>query len=115
MVELRRIERAAVWRRPRLSLTRQRLRHSEALLELVERCREQEMSLVPAQLWMASVRFLGDLDPELRDALGIDRHPDRLADCLFAAQEQLLARSLEERQPQLAEIIPLFGPRRAAS
>lgn len=111
VLELRRIDRHAVWRRPRAGRTRLLLRESDALIELIERCRERGDRLLPTQLWSAVVRFVGALDPHLRDELGIDRAPGHVADVLFAAQETLLERSLSERVPMAARIIPLFRNR----
>src|SRR5579863_3554584 len=109
VIELRRIDRDAVWRRPRLSRTRLQLRESDALVDLVERCRSRRLRLLPAQVWFSVVRFVGGLDEELRDELGINRQVDHVSDILFAAQELLLDRLRDERTPQQARIIPLFG------
>ena len=109
VIELRRIDRDAVWRRPRVSRTRLQLRESDALVDLVERCRSRRMRLLPADLWFAVVRFVGSLDAELRDELGINRQVGHVGDILFAAQELLLERLRDERAPQRARIIPLFG------
>ena len=110
VLELRRIERDAVWRRPRVSRTRMLLRESDALVDLVERCRSRRMRLLPAQVWFAVVRFVGGLDTDLRDELGINRDAQHVADILFSAQELLLDRLREERTPrQPARIIPLFA------
>ena len=43
-----------------------------------------------------------------RQELGIDRSADHVSDVLFAAQEILQEQARQERQPQLAPIIPLF-------
>jgi hypothetical protein len=108
VLELRRIDRDAVWRRPRVGRTRLLLRESDALIDLIERCRERGDRLLPTQLWSAVVRFVGALDPGLRDELGIDRRPGHVADVLFASQELLLERARQERVPMTARIIPLF-------
>jgi hypothetical protein len=108
VVELRRIDRDAVWRRPRVGRTRLLLRESDALIDLIERCRERDDRLLPTQLWSAVVRFVGALDPALRDELGIDREPGHVADVLFASQGLLLERARHERVPMTARIIPLF-------
>lgn len=108
VLELRRIDRDAVWRRPRVGRTRLLIRESDALVDLIERCRERGDRLLPTQLWSAVVRFLGALDPGLRDELGIDRRPAHVADILFASQELLLERARRERIPTTARIIPLF-------
>ena len=108
MLELRSIDRDAVWRRPRVGRTRLLLRESDALIDLIERCRERGDRLLPTQLWSAIVRFVGALDPGLRDQLGIDRRPGHVADILFSAQELLLERARHERVPMTARIIPLF-------
>lgn len=112
VLELRRIDRHAVWRRPRLSRTRLLLRESDALIDLIERCRERGDRLLPTQLWSAVVRFVGALDGSLRDELGINRAPAHVSDVLFASQELLLERSREERSPVTGRIIPLFAPER---
>ena len=108
VLELRRIDRDAVWRRPRVGRTRLLLRESDALIDLIERCRERDDRLLPTQLWSAVVRFVGTLDPALRDELGIDRQPGHVADVLFASQGLLLERARHERVPMTARIIPLF-------
>jgi hypothetical protein len=108
VLELRRIDRDAVWRRPRVGRTRLLLRESDALVDLIERCRERGDRLLPTQLWSAVVRFVGALDPNLRDELGIDRQPGHVADVLFASQELLLERARHERVPMTARIIPPF-------
>jgi hypothetical protein len=108
VLELRRIDRHAVWRRPRVSRTRLLLRESDALIDLIERCRERGDRLLPTQLWSAVVRFVGGLDAELRDELGIDRAPAHVTDVLFASQELLLERAREERSPMTGRVIPLF-------
>ena len=117
VLELRRIDRDAVWRRPRVGRTRLLLRESDALIDLIERCRERDDRLLPTQLWSAVVRAVGEVDSDLRDELGINRDPDHVADVLFTAQEVLLARVREARRPALAPIIPLFREleRRAAA
>ena len=108
VLELRRIDRDAVWRRPRVSRTRLQLRESDALIDLIERCRERGDRLLPTQLWSAVVRFVGGLDGSLRDELGINRAPGHVADILFASQQLLLDRAREEREPMVGRIIPLF-------
>lgn len=101
-------ERVAAFRRSRVSRARRRVHESDALLDLVEECRLRGYALVPASLWGAVVRTVGQVDPELRDELGIDRDPEHVADVLFAAQEKLLERVRASRTPELAPIIPLF-------
>lgn len=101
-------ERVAAFRRSRVSRARRRVQESDALLDLVEECRMRGLALVPASLWGAVVRTVGQVDPELRDELGIDRDPEHVADVLFAAQEKLLDRVRASRTPELAPIIPLF-------
>lgn len=108
VLELRRIDRDAVWRRPRIGRTRLLLRESDSLIELIERCRERGDRLLPTQLWSAVVRFVGGLDASLRDELGINRDPAHVADVLFATQGVLLERARSERVPMKARIIPLF-------
>jgi hypothetical protein len=109
--ELRRIDRDAVWRRPRVGRTRLLLRESDALIDLIERCRERGDRLLPTQLWSAVVRFVGALDGTLRDELGINREPGHVSDVLFASQGLLLERARQERTPMTARIIPLFRGR----
>jgi hypothetical protein len=111
VLELRRIDRDAVWRRPRVGRTRLLLRESDALIDLIERCRERGDRLLPTQLWSAVVRFVGALDGELRDELGINRAPAHVADVLFASQGLLLGRARRERAPVTGRIIPLFADR----
>jgi hypothetical protein len=108
VLELRRIDRDAVWRRPRVGRTRLLLRESDALIDLIERCRERGDRLLPTRLWSAVVRFVGALDGSLRDELGINREPGHVADVLFASQGMLLERARHERVPMTARIIPLF-------
>jgi hypothetical protein len=108
VLELRRIDRDAVWRRPRVGRTRLLLRESDVLIDLIERCRERGDRLLPTRLWSAVVRFVGGLDGSLRDELGIDRAPAHVADVLFASQDLLLERARYERAPVTARIIPLF-------
>jgi hypothetical protein len=108
VLELRRIDRDAVWRRPRVGRTRLLLRESDALIDLIERCRERDDRLLPTQLWSAVVRFVGALDGTLRDELGINRHPAHVVDVLFATQGVLLERARLERAPMAGRIIPLF-------
>lgn len=104
-------ERVARFRRSRISRARRRVRESDVLLDLVEECRLRDYALIPASLWGAVVRTVGQVDPELRDALGIDRDPEHVAEVLFAAQERLLERVRNSQSPELAPIIPLFGER----
>lgn len=108
--EMIHIERRAAFRRERVSRARLRLRHSDALLELIEECRLRGYRLVPATLWSELVRFIGEVDPQLRDLLGIDRRPDHVSDVLFFAQEllQQLVHLERERPWPPAPIIPLF-------
>src|ERR1700676_3437922 len=106
--ELRRIDRDAVWRRPRVGRTRLLLRESDALIDLLERCRERGDRLLPTQLWSAVVRFVGALDGDLRDELRINREPGHVADVVFASQRKLLERARMERTSATGRIIPLF-------
>ncbi|MBV9099709.1 MAG: hypothetical protein JOZ46_09175 [Candidatus Dormibacteraeota bacterium] len=108
-LEIARLERAAAFRRERVSRARQRVRESDALLDLVEECRLRDWRLIPSHLWSAVVRAVGSVDPGLRDELGINRDPEHVASVLFAAQELLLERLREHRLPVRAEIIPLFA------
>jgi len=108
--ELVYLERRAVFRRERISRSRHALRHADALLDLVEQCRVYEYRLVPPVVWRAVVQFVAELDSALRDALGINRAPDHVADVLFVAQAILQARLRAERErPHIAPIIPLFS------
>jgi hypothetical protein len=109
--ELEQIRRTASFRRERALRSRRRLQESDLLLDLIEQCRLRGYRLLPAQLWTHIVRFVGTVDVRLRDDLGINRHPDHVSEILFAAQEELLREAIEERRPQRAPIIPLFGPR----
>jgi len=113
--ELELIRRAAAFRRDRELRSRRRLRESDLLIDLIEQCRLRGYRLLPAQLWTHIVRFVGTVDAQLRDDLGINRHPDHVSEILFAAQEALLREVAEERRPQRAPIIPLFGPRPSAA
>ena len=108
VLELRRIDRDAVWRRPRVGRTRMLLRESDALIDLIERCRERGDRLLPTQLWSAVVRFVGALDGSLRDELGINRAPGHIADVLFASQDLLLERARQEHESVMGRVIPLF-------
>jgi hypothetical protein len=114
-LEIAEIQRAAAFRRERISRSRVRVRESDSLLDLIEECRLRDWRLVPSPLWSAVVRAVGAVDGALRDELGINRDPDHVADVLFAAQEVLLARACEARQPALAPIIQLFEDRQTAS
>jgi hypothetical protein len=113
--ELELLRRTAAFRRERELRSRRRLRESDLLLDLIEQCRLRGYRLLPAQLWTHIVRFVGTVDAVLRDDLGINRHPDHVSEILFAAQEELLREVAEERRPQQAPIIPLFGSRPSAA
>ena len=112
-MEIARLQRAAAFRRARISRSRLRVRESDELLDLIEQCRLREWRLVPSQLWSAVARAVREVDPGLRDELGLNRDPEHVADVLFEAQEVLLQRAKRDREPALAEIIPLFGDRDA--
>jgi hypothetical protein len=115
-VELEHIRRLALFRRHREQHWRRRLRESDLLLDLIEQCRLRGYKLVPAQVWVAVVRFVGAVDRQLRDDLGINRQPDHVSEVLFAAQAELLSVALRERaQRRVAPIIPLFGDGAASS
>ena len=107
-MELDDLRRAAAFRRGRELAAERRLRESDALLDLVEQCRLRDFALVPTSVWARVVRFVRDVDPALRDELGIDRRPDHVSDVMFAAQEVVLRQRVEERRPRMADIIPLF-------
>jgi hypothetical protein len=106
--ELIDIERRARFQRAREDRARLRLRESDALLDLVEQCRLQEIRPLPPQLWGAVARLVGSVEPQLREELGIRRDADSVSDALFTAQEQLQTEARGARLPQLAEIIQLF-------
>ena len=114
-LEIARAERVAAFRRTRVSRARRRVLETDALLDLIEECRLRDWRLIPSTLWSAVVRAVGDVDPELRDLLGINREPEHVADVLFSAQEKLLARVRQAQAPALAPIIPLFGDTRRAA
>jgi hypothetical protein len=107
-LEIARAERVAAFRKGRVSRARRSVRESDSLMELIEECRLQGWRLVPSTLWSAVVRAVGQVDPNLRDELGINRDPEHVADVLFTAQDVLLARVRHAKQPTLAPIIPLF-------
>jgi hypothetical protein len=113
-MELDDLRRAAAFRRGRELTAQRRLRESDGLVDLVEQCRLRGYVLLPTQVWARVVHFVRGVDPALRDELGIDRHPDHVGDVLFAAQEVVLRQRIDERQPRMAEIIPLFGRDRGA-
>ncbi|GAC1338204.1 MAG: hypothetical protein NVSMB29_03700 [Candidatus Dormibacteria bacterium] len=108
--ELEYLTRVAAFRRERRYRSRSLLHQSDALLELVEECRVRGYRLVPTPVWAEIVKLVGAVTSALRDELGIDRHPDHVAEVLFEAQDQLMVRSRDERRPMRAEIIPLFAP-----
>jgi len=106
--ELDHLTRVAAFRRERRLRSRSLLHQSDALLELVEECRVRGHRLVPTPVWAEVVKLVGAVTSALRDQLGIDRHPNHVTEVLFEAQDELMARSREERRPMHAEIIPLF-------
>jgi hypothetical protein len=108
-LEIARAERIAAFRRTRVSRARLKVRYADVLLDLVEQCRLNDWALVPTPVWSAVVRTVRAVDPDLRDELGINRSPEHVADVLFMAQETLLARLRDQRQPVRARIIPLFS------
>ena len=111
VMELVLIERSAAFRRGHRERARQRLRHSDELLRLVEECRVRNLKLVPPSLWSAVVHLVASVDAQMRDDLGINRHPDHVADILFMTQGQLMHDAQVERTATgLAPIIPLFPP-----
>lgn len=111
-LEIRRLQGMAALSRRRGTRSRQLLRESDALLELVEECRIRGYHLLPAAVHTGVVRFLRRVDRGLRDELGINRQPDHVSDILFSAQQLLLEQARDDLQPALAPIIPLFpeGP-----
>lgn len=100
--------RAAAFRRSRELESKRRLRESDLLLDLVEECRLRALVPLPTKLWILIVRFVGSVDAELRDELGINRHPDHATDILFAAQEELLRLHHDAMKPRTARILQLF-------
>lgn len=112
-LEIAALERAAAFRRSRVSRARLRVRETDGLLDLVEECRLRGWDLVPSQLWSAVVHSVGAVDRAARDELGINRDPDRVGDALFAAQETLLWNARESERRALAPIIPLFADKPA--
>jgi len=107
--ELENLRRLAAFRRERERRWHLRLRESDLILDLVEQCRVRGYVLLPGQLWACVVRFVGEVDPALRDDLGSSRRPDQASEALFAAQAEIFRRRLDERHPQVARIIPLFS------
>jgi hypothetical protein len=107
-LEIAALERAAVFRRRRVSRAREHVQETDALLDLVEECRLRGSRLVPSNLWSAVVQRVGRVDLQARETLGINRDPGRVEDAIYTAQEVLLRRAMETRQPRLAPIIPLF-------
>src|SRR4030088_2922426 len=108
-LELEDLRRAAAFRRGRELAAQRLLRESDGLVDLVEQCRLRRYQLLPTEVWARVVRFVRRVDPVLRDALGINRHPDHVGEVLFAAQEIVLRQRVEERRPRMAAIIPLFS------
>lgn len=113
-LEIAAIRRAATFRRRKVSRARERVRETDALLDLVEECRLEGSRLVPSNLWSAVVQRVGAVDREARETLGINRDPGRVEEALYSAQEVLLQRAAEARRPALAPIIPLFPSGRTA-
>lgn len=111
-LEIRRLHGMAAFSRRRSSRSRQLLRESDALLELVEECRVRGYQLLPADVHTGVVRLIRRVDRGLRDELGINRQPDHVSDILFSAQQLLLEQARDDLHPALAPIIPLFpeGP-----
>jgi hypothetical protein len=117
--ELENLRRLAAFRRERELRWHRRLRESDLILDLIEECRVRGYPLLPGQVWASVVRFVGEVDPALRDDLGSSRRPDQASDALFAAQAEICRRRVDERRPRTARIIPLFAaaapaPRSAA-
>ena len=106
--ELENLRRLAAFRREREMRWHRRLRESDLILDLVEECRVRGYALLPGQLWASVVRFVGEVDPALRDDMGSGRRPDQASEALFAAQAEICRRRLDERRPRTARIIPLF-------
>jgi len=110
-LEIAEMQRAAVFRRRRVSRAREKVRETDALLDLVEECRLRGSRLVPSNLWSAVVARVGAVDHDARETLGINRDPNRVEDALYSAQEVLLRHAVQARRPVLAPIIPLFPAR----
>jgi hypothetical protein len=106
--ELENLRRLAAFRRESEQRWRRRLRESDLILDLIEECRVRGYRLLPAQLWSSVVRFVGEVDPGLREDMGSSRHPDQASEALFAAQAEICRRRLDECRPRTARIIPLF-------
>ena len=107
-LELEHHRRAAAFRRAREMESKRRLRESDVLLGGVEECRVRNLIPIPSVLWMRIVRFVGSVDADLRDELGINRHPDHVSEILFLTQEELLRLHHDAMQPRQARILPLF-------
>jgi hypothetical protein len=107
--ELENLRRLAAFRRERDLRWHSRLRESDLILDLIEECRVRGYALLPGQVWASVVRFIGEIDPALRDRLGSSRRPDHASDALFAAQAEICRHRLDERRPRTARIIPLFA------
>lgn len=114
-VELENLRRLAAFRRDREMRWHHRLRESDLILDLVEECRIRGYPMLPGQLWASVVRFVGEVDPGLREDLGSSRHPDHASEAIFAAQAEICRHRLEERRPRTARIIPLFAATAAAT
>ncbi|HEX6493437.1 MAG TPA: hypothetical protein VF112_07980 [Candidatus Dormibacteraeota bacterium] len=112
--ELENLRRLAAFRREREMRWHRRLRESDLILDLVEECRVRGYALLPGQVWASVVRFVGEVDPALRDDMGSSRRPDQASEALFAAQAEICRRRLDERRPMTARIIPLFAAAAAA-
>ncbi|TMD99691.1 MAG: hypothetical protein E6I76_01915 [Chloroflexi bacterium] len=108
-VELENLRRLAAFRREREMRWHRRLRESDLILDLVEECRVRGYPLLPGQLWASVVRFVGEVDPALRDDMGSSRRPDQASEAIFAAQAEICRRRVDERRPGAARIIPLFA------
>ena len=106
--ELENLRRLAAFRREREMRWHLRLRESDFFLGLIEECRVRGYALLPGQLWASVVRFVGEVDPALRDDMGSSRRPDQASEALFAVQAEIFRRRIDERIPPTARIIPLF-------
>ncbi len=85
---------------------RRLLRESDELMYWLEECVVQELRIVPGWLMPRLVSLLQAADPKLSHQLGRQRRPAEVIEVLYEAQEALMERSLQAREP--AKIIPLF-------
>jgi hypothetical protein len=96
------------WQRKTARTPQNQLRETDRLLDAVERCRLQDIPLIPTHIWRRIVQLLGQLDGAYTERLGIDRSVDRTADVLFEAQEDLMLAARDRRRGRGTNVIPLF-------